>query len=132
MWIPWRPVNPPWSRIYSWEDQPEIHSISYNTPIYNRQQQLLGVIGVDMVINQLSTWLQQAWQDEIGLALIVEADGTLIASSNPAIPVTQGQTTSKRSHLNELQADLPKAFTNLIKPSSGKANRSYRCKNSTL
>ena len=113
-----------WSRIYSWEDQPEIHSISYNTPIYNRQQQLLGVIGVDMVINQLSTWLQQAWQDEIGLALIVEADGTLIASSNPAIPVTQGQTTSKRSHLNELQADLPKAFTNLIKPSSGQADRS--------
>lgn len=112
-----------WSKVYSWEDQPEIHSISYNTPIYNPDQQLLGVIGVDMVINHLSTWLQQAWRNEVGLALIVEADGTLIASSNPAIPVTQGAGQPKRRSLSEIRKPLPQAFHRLIGPSQSTPNK---------
>ena len=103
-----------WSRIYAWEDQPEIHSISYNTPIYDGKQQLLGVIGVDMVISQLSTWLQQAWTNEVGLALIVEADGTLIASSNPDITITEGQDKPQRRNLKDITAPLPQAFSRLF------------------
>ncbi|MGB1416931.1 MAG: ATP-binding protein [Synechococcus sp.] len=109
-----------WSRIYSWEDQPEVHSISYNTPIFDAKKQLLGVIGVDMVIHQLSTWLQQAWRDDVGLALLVEADGTLIASSNPAVPITVGGQNPTRRHLNDLEADLPQAFATLLKATSFK------------
>ena len=75
-----------WSSIYAWEDQPDIHSVSYNTPLFDGDGQLLGVIGVDMVINQLSTWLHQVWGSRDGLALLIEADGRLIASSTPAFP----------------------------------------------
>ena len=73
--------QPSWSSIYAWEDQPDVFSISYNAPIYNKSNKLLGVVGVDMVINQLSTWLQDAWENQQGLALIVEANGDLVASS---------------------------------------------------
>ena len=73
--------QPSWSTIYAWEDQPDVFSISYNAPIYNKSNKLLGVVGVDMVINQLSTWLQDAWKNQQGLALIVEANGDLVASS---------------------------------------------------
>jgi C4-dicarboxylate-specific signal transduction histidine kinase len=75
---------PTWSSIYSWEDKPEIFSISYNAPIYGPDQRLIGVIGVDMVLSQLSTWLQGVWQYRDGLALIVEPDGRLVASSRPS------------------------------------------------
>ena len=52
--------KPTWSSIYAWEDQPETFSISYNAPIFDNNNKLLGVVGVDMIINQLSTWLQAA------------------------------------------------------------------------
>ena len=95
-----------WSSIYAWEDQPEIHSVSYNTPLFDADGELLGVIGVDMVINQLSTWLSQAWGVRSGLALLIEADGRLIASSDPSLPLTQTRTTHERSSLEELQHPL--------------------------
>ena len=66
-----RAGRPTWSAIYSWEDKPEIFSISFNTPIYSAGQ-LQGVIGVDMVLSQLSTWLAEIWRHQGGLALIVE------------------------------------------------------------
>ena len=95
-----------WSSIYSWEDQPEIHSVSYNTPLFGGDGRLLGVIGVDMVINQLSTWLHQVWGSRDGLALLVEADGRLIASSDPDIPLTRAGEAEERSRLEELQHPL--------------------------
>ena len=55
-----------WSSIYAWEDQPDIHSVSYNTPLFDGDGQLLGVIGVDMVINQLSTWLHHGGAERPG------------------------------------------------------------------
>ena len=95
-----------WSSIYAWEDQPEIHSVSYNTPLFDGDGQLLGVIGVDMVINQLSTWLNKAWGSRGGLAVLIEANGRLIASSDPSIPLTKTGKTNERSSLGELEHPL--------------------------
>jgi len=67
---------------------------------------LLGVIGVDMVINQLSTWLNQAWGSRDGLAVLIEANGRLIASSDPSIPLTKKGKTNERSSLSELEHPL--------------------------
>ena len=58
-----------WTSIYAWEDKPDTFSISYNAPIVINDQQKLGVLGVDMIINQLSTWLQDAWQNDQGLCI---------------------------------------------------------------
>ena len=56
--------KPTWSKIYAWEDQPDTFSISYNAPIFNQEEKLIGVVGVDMLINKLSNWLQEAWKDQ--------------------------------------------------------------------
>ena len=98
--------RPTWSSIYAWEDQPDVHSVSYNTPLFDGDGQLLGVIGVDMVINQLSTWLSQAWGKRSGLAVLIEADGRLIASSDPSIPLTKTGGSNERSSLGELDHPL--------------------------
>ena len=70
--------EPTWSKIYSWEDQPDTFSISYNAPIFNRDKKLIGVVGVDMIIDKLSNWLQEAWKDQSGLAFIIEKMGVLL------------------------------------------------------
>ena len=75
--------EPTWSKIYSWEDQPDTFSISYNAPIFNRDKKLIGVVGVDMIIDKLSNWLQEAWKDQSGLAFIIEKNGSVVASSKP-------------------------------------------------
>ena len=110
-----------WSSIYAWEDQPEIHSVSYNTPLFSSDGQLLGVIGVDMVINQLSTWLSQAWGSRSGLALLIEADGRLIASSDPSISLTRSGEINDRSSLEELEHPLAEMLHRIHQKPEGSA-----------
>ena len=55
MWTQSKQASRPGAGIYAWEDQPDTFSISYNAPIFDTNKQLVGVVGVDMIINQLST-----------------------------------------------------------------------------
>ena len=101
--------KPTWSRIYAWEDAPETFSISYNTPIFNNKKQLLGVVGVDMVINKLSAWIMEAWREQDpGLALIVEGNGDLVASSKPGITFIKDGATTRRANIKEIKRSLAK------------------------
>ncbi|MFZ9951204.1 MAG: ATP-binding protein [Vulcanococcus sp.] len=99
-----------WSSIYSWEDKPEIFSISYNTPLYGAGGQLRGVIGVDMVLSQLSTWLAGIWKPRNGLALIVEPDGRLVASSRPGDTLVRVNGALQRAPLQSLRDPLAQAL----------------------
>ena len=105
--------EPTWSSIYSWEDQPETFSISYNAPIFDNNKQLLGVVGVDMIINQLSTWLQEAWKDKQGIAFIVEGNGDLVASSIPDITFAKGKESIQRANISELNHVLGEKIYNI-------------------
>ena len=104
--------EPTWSRIYAWEDQPGTFSISYNAPIFNSRKQLLGVVGVDMTINKLSTWLQEAWKPDKGLALIAEANGDLIASSKENTTFTQTGNLFERTNIQSLKLPLARELHN--------------------
>lgn len=101
--------RPSWSRIYQWEDKPQVFAISYNQPVRDRSGRLQGVIGVDFVLNQLSTWLQQLWRGQQGLALIVEPDGLLVASSSPELSVLRAQGRLQRARVDQLQNPLGRA-----------------------
>ena len=103
--------KPTWSSIYSWEDQPETFSISYNAPIFNRDKKLIGVVGVDMIIDKLSTWLQEAWKDQSGLALIIENNGSVVASSKPQIVLVRNGESIKRAKIQELESPVAKSLS---------------------
>ena len=103
--------KPTWSKIYSWEDQPDTFSISYNAPIFNQKAKLIGVVGVDMIINKLSNWLQEAWKDQSGLALIVEKDGNIVASSKPQVVLVRSGETIKRANIQELKSPVAKSLS---------------------
>lgn len=94
--------RPVWSSIYSWEERPEVFSISYNEPVRNARGQLLGVIGVDFVLTQLSTWLEQLWRDQQGLALVVERNGMVVAASQPGLTRTGKPGHWRRARIDQL------------------------------
>jgi len=98
--------KPSWSSIYAWEDQPEMFSISYNAPLFGPDRTLKGVVGVDMVLSQLSTWLQGVWKEREGIAVIVEPNGDLVACSLPELTLAKKQGTVQRSNLRDLRNPL--------------------------
>ncbi len=104
--------KPTWSKIYPWEDQPDTFSISYNAPIFNQEEKLIGVVGVDMLINKLSNWLQEAWKDQSGLALIVEKNGDIVASSEPKIVLVSSGDIIRRANAQELKNPIAKSLSN--------------------
>ena len=98
--------QPTWSSIYQWEDKPEVLAIAFNQPLYGPGRQLLGVIGVDFVLSQLNTWLEEVWKDRNGFALIVERNGMVVASSRPGLTSTGRGSTTKRVRLDQLPDPL--------------------------
>jgi diguanylate cyclase (GGDEF)-like protein len=76
-----RSRRPTWSRIYQWQDKPEVLSISSSYPIYDYSQKLVGVIGVDLVLSQISEFLRGLRISSSSQTFIMERDGLLVASS---------------------------------------------------
>jgi PAS domain S-box-containing protein len=74
-----------WSEIYQWTDQPDVFSIAANYPIYDRDR-LIGVLSVDHLLSQISTFLSQIRMSRSGKILILERDGRLVAGSDLAQP----------------------------------------------
>ena len=108
--------KPTWSQIYAWEDQPDTFSISYNAPIFDGDQKLVGVVGVDMIINKLSTWLKDAWKDQSGLAIIVEKNGDVVASSDPSLVLVRTGKNLTRSNISELKPPLAQTLSDQFFP----------------
>lgn len=75
--------KPVWSNIYQWDDKPEILSISSSYPVFNAKRQLLGVIGVDIILSDISRFLRELKISPSASTFIVERDGLLVASSSP-------------------------------------------------
>ncbi|MGB8701699.1 MAG: cache domain-containing protein, partial [Thermosynechococcaceae cyanobacterium] len=75
--------KPVWSSIYPWQDKPDVLSISASVPIYSPSHQLQGVVGVDLILTQLSHFLRNLPMTPGAKAFLVEPNGLLVASSTP-------------------------------------------------
>ncbi len=81
-----REKKPLWSDIYQWEDKPEVMSISSSYPIYDHHHQLIGVIGVDLILSAISQFLNSLTINSSGRSFILERNGLLVASSGRELP----------------------------------------------
>jgi signal transduction histidine kinase/class 3 adenylate cyclase/CheY-like chemotaxis protein len=81
-----RAGKPLWSQIYQWEDKPEVLSISSSYPIYDRDLQLVGVIGIDLILSQIGDFLRQLKISPSARTFIIERDGFLVATSASEAP----------------------------------------------
>ncbi len=97
--------KPLWTSIYQWADKPAVLSISASYPVYDRQKQLLGVIGVDLILSKFSLFLKQLRFSPSGEIFIIERDGLLVASSASELPflVVMGEA----QRMNAVQSSNP-------------------------
>jgi PAS domain S-box-containing protein len=85
--------KPVWSQIYQWEDQPEVLSISSSYPLYDRTHKLVGVIGIDLLLSQISSFLANLKVGSSGRTFILERSGLIVATSTtePPYRIIKGQ-----------------------------------------
>lgn len=81
--------KPIWSRIYTWNypDHPYVVA-SAGRPIYDRNNQLLGMVGADIHLLKLSDFLRHMEASHSGQVFILERNGMLIANSGSEKPFT--------------------------------------------
>lgn len=113
--------KPIWSEIYQWGDRPEVISIASSYPIYDRQKKLVGVIGIDLILTQISNFLKQLKVTPASKIFIIERNGLIVASSSDEKPYLEVNGESQRlsvfqSHDPLIQGTskyLLKRFSNL-------------------
>ncbi len=100
-----RAGKPTWSSIYQWADRPEIISISSSYPVYDANRRLVGVLGVDFILSQISEFLRTLNVSPMGKVFVMERDGMIVASSSQERPYRQVE--GKAQRLNSLQSQEP-------------------------
>ncbi|MEB3211492.1 MAG: PAS domain S-box protein, partial [Leptolyngbyaceae bacterium] len=91
-----------WSRIYRYAGE-ELLGITASQPLYDESGQLLGVLGVDIALEQLNDFLQAYQLPNQAQALIIERSGYLVASSTGEPPFIQDFPNSdqERRHISQ-------------------------------
>ncbi|NEU71574.1 response regulator [Hassallia byssoidea VB512170] len=80
--------KPIWSQIYQWEIQPFPLAVSANRPVYDKNKNLIGVIGIDQRLSQIGDFLQQLKVSPNGKTFILERNGLIVATSTKEKPFT--------------------------------------------
>ncbi|MCG6133085.1 MAG: ATP-binding protein [Nostoc sp. LLA-1] len=86
--------KPVWSQVDQRTDQPDSFSKFSSYPLDDGTDQLIGVIGFDLMLSQIAHFLTKLKIGRFGKAFILEPDGLMIASSTtaPSYMMIDGQT----------------------------------------
>jgi C4-dicarboxylate-specific signal transduction histidine kinase len=74
--------RPVWSPIYQWDDKPNVLSISASYPVYDQNQVLIGVIGVDLLVSGISQFLESIHISPNARIIIIERNGAIVATNS--------------------------------------------------
>jgi hypothetical protein len=107
-------AKPVWSQIYQSEDQPEVLSISSNYPVYDRTNKLIGVIGIDLLLSQISSFLTNLKVGKSGKTFILERSGLIVASSTTEPPCTTVKGQAKRLLASDSQDSVVRLTTQYL------------------
>jgi signal transduction histidine kinase/DNA-binding NarL/FixJ family response regulator len=102
--------HPIWTEVYQWDDKPDVLSISSSYPLYSNDHQLIGVIGVDLLLSNIKDFLQTIQVSSNSTIFIMERSGLLIASSSSEQPFQVVNGTAQRlSALNSFDPSIQAA-----------------------
>ncbi|MGG6270265.1 sensor histidine kinase [Leptolyngbya sp. AN03gr2] len=73
--------KPLWTRIYFWNDD-KVMAVSASHPVFDDRQKIIGVVGVDYLLDRISTFLEQLRPSPSASVFILERDGFLVGNSN--------------------------------------------------
>ncbi|NHC34641.1 sensor histidine kinase [Scytonema millei] len=106
--------KPVWSSIYQWRDKPEVLSISSSYPVRDRQQKFIGVIGVDLILSQISDYLHELPVSSSEQIFIIEQNGLLVASSSSDRPFAIVDRQARRIHAVDSSDPVIKQTTEFL------------------
>jgi signal transduction histidine kinase/DNA-binding response OmpR family regulator len=111
--------KPLWTPIYQWDDKPEVLSVSYSHPIYDRNHKLIGVVGVDLLLSEIRDFLRNLKFSSSGRTFIVEHDGNLVATSTNEKPFQIVNGKAQRLNVLDSKDPLIKATAKYIQKKFG-------------
>ncbi|MCP2727046.1 response regulator [Limnofasciculus baicalensis] len=117
-----RAGNPVWSKIYQWQDKPEVLSISSSYPVYDSNRKLVGALGVDLILSDISNFLRQLKISKTGQTFIIERSGLLVASSTKDPPFLLKNGKAERLNVSEIANPLIRATVLNLNKSFGNLN----------
>ncbi len=97
--------QPLWSQIFQWEKRPDILSVSFNYPVRDRNNQIIGVMAFDRRLSEISDFLRELKISPSGKIFIIERNGLIVASSSTEPPFTM--TNGKSNRLQVLASKDP-------------------------
>ncbi|MGK7927637.1 MAG: ATP-binding protein [Spirulina sp.] len=77
-----------WNPIFSWDEFPEILSIPITYPLYDENDNLRVILGVDFLLDGIQDFLQNLEISPSAQIFIIERDGAIVASSSEEDPYT--------------------------------------------
>jgi signal transduction histidine kinase len=99
--------SPGWTNIYQWDTEPYPLSISAAYPVHAPSGKVIGAVGVDLRLQQISEFLSQIETGYGGEIFVIERNGLLVASSNLQEPLYTLQSgTPHRHHATDSQNPL--------------------------
>lgn len=101
-----------WSPIYNSADIPNQISISASAPVYNSSQELLGVVGIDLSLSKISSFLECLKIGQSGNVFIIERNGLLVANSEQIKPYKVVNGVGQRISFKDIKE--PKLIVNTI------------------
>ncbi|BAZ00172.1 multi-sensor hybrid histidine kinase [Tolypothrix tenuis PCC 7101] len=106
--------KPYWSQISLWENKPEVLSISSSSPLYDRTNKLVGVVGIDLILSHMRNFLGNLNVGKGGRIFILERSGLIVSDSKNQPPYTIIQGQAKRLSAVDSQDDLIKLTTEYL------------------
>lgn len=103
-----RAGKPIW-RVYTATGYGDYISASANYPIYNKNHQIIGVIGIDLLLSTIGDFLREIKASPSGQIFIIERDGLFIAKSNSTKPFTIVNKEAKRLNILNSSNSLTQA-----------------------
>ena len=77
--------HPTWTAIYNWPDQPNVMVVSAGMPL-TRQGRVIGLSGVDVMLSNISRYLQELRISPKAVVFLAEPNGLLVATSSGRLP----------------------------------------------
>ncbi len=114
-----RSQKPVWSEIYNWSDAPEFVSMSASLPVYDDRAQLVGVVASDLLLSNISQFLQKLKTGQTGKVLVLERDGNVVASSSNEKPFSLVEGSAERLSALESTDGLTQAVAIALKNQVG-------------
>lgn len=106
--------RPIWTDIYNWPDFPEVISVSASYPVFDRNRQFIGVLGVDLILSDINDFLGKIEIGPSAKTFILEPNGLLVASSTEKPPLHVKNGREKRIKAEDFSDSLIQISTRYL------------------